>query len=178
MLLANPFTGQVLNANPRGCNQYSGPECTGYHGTRGEIEEFRRGPGPSLDRYGTWFNTDRETAKTYSYGSKEGTSGRILKTKLELGKVAPENLFKKLVEHFANEGEDDPLSYDEMYIQGTSGDEFAWAQGQALRILRRAGYNSVGTKSPDGGTDYVVIDPSKSKILSSEIGIPRKSTED
>ena len=27
-MLVNPFTGQVLNANPKGCNQHSGPECS------------------------------------------------------------------------------------------------------------------------------------------------------
>lgn len=27
MLLVNPFTGMILNANPKGCNQWSGPIC-------------------------------------------------------------------------------------------------------------------------------------------------------
>lgn len=29
MLLANPFTGVVINANPEGCNQYTGSGCSG-----------------------------------------------------------------------------------------------------------------------------------------------------
>jgi hypothetical protein len=28
MILVNPFTGMVLNANPEGCNQHTGPECS------------------------------------------------------------------------------------------------------------------------------------------------------
>ncbi len=30
MMLINPLTRQVLNANPEGCNQYSGQECSGF----------------------------------------------------------------------------------------------------------------------------------------------------
>lgn len=29
MLLVNPFTRQVINANPKGCNQYTGENCVG-----------------------------------------------------------------------------------------------------------------------------------------------------
>jgi hypothetical protein len=29
MILANPFTGMVINANPEGCNQHTGPDCEG-----------------------------------------------------------------------------------------------------------------------------------------------------
>ena len=29
MFLANPFTGIMINANPEGCNQHTGPECEG-----------------------------------------------------------------------------------------------------------------------------------------------------
>jgi len=27
MIFVNPFTGMTINANPKGCNQWSGPEC-------------------------------------------------------------------------------------------------------------------------------------------------------
>lgn len=32
MLLTNPFTGMVVNDNPKGCNQWTGPNCSEVEG--------------------------------------------------------------------------------------------------------------------------------------------------
>ena len=46
MILINPFTGIVINANPEGCNQYSGPECAGHvrslEGSKKALAELAR----------------------------------------------------------------------------------------------------------------------------------------
>jgi hypothetical protein len=159
-MLINLLTRQVLNVNPKGCNQYSGTECTGYHGTRHEFDQFKSGPSV---RSGYWFNSTKKSARRYAHGD----SGKLVESRLKLGKRVPEGLFRRLTEYYANEGMEKPATYDEMYV-GTGDDEdhdFQWAQGRALRSFRKAGYNSAAVKNPKGGTDYVVIKPNQAKIV-------------
>lgn len=40
MMIVNPFTRQVLNANPKGCNQHTGPRCA-----RDSYEQIERFAG-------------------------------------------------------------------------------------------------------------------------------------
>lgn len=49
MLFVNPFTGMTINANPKGCNQYSGPECAYKGSLIGSYEAIKKEAGIPID---------------------------------------------------------------------------------------------------------------------------------
>jgi hypothetical protein len=142
MKLVNPFTGTVLNANPKGCNQYSGPECTqrAFRGTKRGLG-IKAGPHQKNVAPGHWFNTSRSTAELYG-----GNSGEVLEAELNLGKHA-DNLAEKLMYEFMSRGVD-----------------LIEAERKTIRLLRRKGFNSMSLDNPEGGVDFVAFRPGQVKL--------------
>ena len=73
-MLVNPFTGQVLNANPEGCNQHTGAECRGTV-SKEDLEKLRNELELELKAKGKWgvsFEEAREQSEALRFKDYEG----------------------------------------------------------------------------------------------------------
>ena len=115
MIVCNPLTGQVINANPEGHNQYWNPDGIAYHGTDSP-EEFGAEDIGKKTRFktseGIYFSTKPEGANLYA-GIRE--NARVYPVKLDLRnpKIVPRDKIGNFRKgELSGEGHDGAISDD------------------------------------------------------------------